>query len=71
LAVSPLYRRQGIATHMMKEAERSLRSAGCPKINLQIRETNKEAIQFYKKIGYAVDSVVSMGKRLVKDESSF
>jgi ribosomal protein S18 acetylase RimI-like enzyme len=68
LAVSPLYRRQGVATLMMTEAESRLRSAGCPKINLQIRETNTEVIQFYKSIGYAKDLVVSMGKRLVNDE---
>jgi len=67
LAVSPQYRRQGIATLMMNQAESRLRAAGCPKINLQIRETNKEVIQFYKSIGYAKDLVVSMGKRLEYD----
>jgi ribosomal protein S18 acetylase RimI-like enzyme len=67
LAVSPLYRLQGIATLMMNQAESKLRAAGCPKINLQIRETNTEVIQFYKSIGYAKDLVVSMGKRLVND----
>jgi ribosomal protein S18 acetylase RimI-like enzyme len=68
LAVSPLHRRQGIATLMMAQAESRLRTAGCPKINLQIRETNAEVIKFYKSIGYAEDLVVSMGKRLVNDE---
>jgi ribosomal protein S18 acetylase RimI-like enzyme len=68
LAVSHRYRRQGIATLMMSQAESRLRTAGCPKINLQIRETNTEVIHFYKSIGYAKDLVVSMGKKLEHDE---
>jgi len=68
LAVSPVYRRRSIATQMMEEAEKKLRAAGCPKINLQVRETNEEVIQFYETIGYSEDLVVSMGKRLVLDE---
>ena len=68
LAVSPRYRRQGIATLLMNQAESRLRAVGCAKINLQIRETNTEVIQFYESIGYAKDLVVSMGKRLEHDE---
>ena len=41
---------------------------GCPKINLQVRSTNVHIIEFYKKIGYKIDNVVSLGKRLVPDE---
>jgi ribosomal protein S18 acetylase RimI-like enzyme len=67
LAVAPPYRRRGIAARMMKEAESLLKSAGCPKINLQIRSSNSGVIAFYKRIGYAADDVVSMGKRLEKD----
>ncbi len=68
LAVSPPYRRRGIAKQMMEEAEAKLRSAGCPKINLQVRKTNTEVIHFYESIGYSIDRVVSMGKRLIQDE---
>lgn len=67
LAVLPEYRRQGHATAMVRKAERLLRQAGCPKINLQIRETNESVIQFYRRIGYARDPVISMGKRLIPD----
>jgi len=52
---------------MMKEAERMLRIAGCPKINLQVRASNVDIIEFYKSIGFSIDDVVSMGKRLEKD----
>jgi ribosomal protein S18 acetylase RimI-like enzyme len=68
LAVSPKYRRQGIGMRIMEEAENRLRFGGCPKINLQVRETNQEVIRFYAKIGYTKDPVVSMGKRLEHDE---
>ncbi len=67
LAVLPGYRRQGHARAMVREAERLLKQAGCPKINLQIRETNEAVIQFYRRIGYDRDAVISMGKRLIAD----
>lgn len=67
LAVATQYRRKGFATQIMQEAERILRKAGCPKINLQIRTTNTSVIKFYKAIGYDIDDVVSMGKRLERD----
>jgi ribosomal protein S18 acetylase RimI-like enzyme len=53
---------------MMEAAERLLRKAGCPKVNLQVREENEGAVQFYQRLGYAVDQVISMGKRLEKDD---
>ena len=68
LAVSPSYQRRGVATLMMREAESRLRAAGCPKINLQVREANQSVIRFYESIGYSRDPVISMGKRLEHDE---
>jgi ribosomal protein S18 acetylase RimI-like enzyme len=68
LAVAPHLQRRGIATQMMSEAERLLRAAGCPKINLQVRSSNTAVIQFYESIGFKQDRVLSMGKRLEADE---
>jgi ribosomal protein S18 acetylase RimI-like enzyme len=68
VAVDPAHRRRGFGRLIMAEADRLLRAAGCPKINLQVRASNKEAIEFYCRLGYSVDDVVSMGKRLVKDD---
>lgn len=68
LGVDPTYQRQGIGRALMEEAERLLRAAGCPKINLQVRTSNTSAIDFYRQIGFAVDDVVSMGKRLEADQ---
>ena len=64
LAVSPDCRRSCIATQMMQRAEEILSDVGCPKINLQIRESNRDVMAFYKHLGYANDRVVSLGKRL-------
>jgi ribosomal protein S18 acetylase RimI-like enzyme len=70
LAVSPHAQRRRVASRMMEEAERLLRKAGCPKINLQIRSTNLQVIEFYKSIGFKIDEVTSMGKRLEIDEGA-
>ena len=67
LAVSPTHRRRGIGRQLMAEVESRLRDDGCPKINLQVRGENHEAIAFYRAIGYDHDDVISLGKRLVED----
>ena len=67
LTVAPDYRRHGLGKRLMEEAEALLRGLGCAKINLQVRSSNAEVIEFYKRIGYSIDDVVSMGKRLEED----
>jgi ribosomal protein S18 acetylase RimI-like enzyme len=69
LAVAPEFQKRGIARQIMDEAERLLRQVGCPKINLQVRTANAQVIEFYKGIGFKVDDVISMGKRLETDEA--
>jgi ribosomal protein S18 acetylase RimI-like enzyme len=64
VAVAPEHQRKGFAKSIVAEAERLLRLAGCPKINLQVRTANKSVIKFYRKLGFSIDDVVSMGKRL-------
>ncbi len=68
LAVHPQHRQSGIGRQMMNKAEKLLWEKGCPKINLQVRSTNNDVIQFYKSIGFTVDDVVSLGKRLQFDK---
>ena len=67
LGVDPAHQRGGLGRALMDEAERLLRAEGCPKINLQVRTSNLGAVEFYRKVGYALDEVVSLGKRLEKD----
>ncbi len=67
LAVEPELQGRGFGRLLMGEAERLLREAGCPKINVQIRNSNAAALDFYRKLGFAADEAVSMGKRLEKD----
>lgn len=64
LAVDPEYRSRGFGRLLMAEAETRLRALGCPKINLQVRTSNPEVIEFYKRIGFSEEGRVSMGKRL-------
>lgn len=68
LAVDPSCRRRGLGRALMGEAERRLRALGCPKMSLQIRRDNPEAVAFYERLGYAEDDVRSFGKRLEFDD---
>ncbi len=67
LGVAPEHRHMGYGRAIMAEVERLLLAEGCPKINLQVRTTNREVIEFYRRLGYAVDDVASLGKRLEHD----
>jgi ribosomal protein S18 acetylase RimI-like enzyme len=67
LAVEPALQRGGLGKELMAEAEKRLRAAGCPKINLQVRPTNLGVIAFYERLGFSLEGAVSLGKRLVKD----
>ncbi len=67
LAVDPEYQKRGLGRRMMNAIEEKLKAAGCPKINLQVRRGNDDALAFYARIGYKTDDVVSLGKRLVED----
>ena len=67
LAVAPELQGRGFGRLLMAEAERMLRKAGCPKINVQIRSSNAAALAFYRKLGFSADEAVSMGRRLEED----
>lgn len=67
LAVAPRARRRGHARTLMAEVERLLLDRGCPKVNLQVREGNDEALGLYAALGYGRDASVSLGKRIIPD----
>ncbi|MEH1940036.1 MAG: GNAT family acetyltransferase [Nostoc sp.] len=62
VAVNPHYQRQGIGSKLVRHAERLLIAMGCLKINLQVRVSNAEVVEFYRKLGYLVEERISMGK---------
>lgn len=64
VAVKPSHRRQGIATLLLREAERRLEALGCPKINLQVLAGNTAAVNLYKSLGFDVEDRVSMSRRI-------
>lgn len=68
LAVAPDRRGKGHARALMAEAERLLIERGCPKIMLMVRADNDTVIGMYEGLGYATESTVVMGKRLIPDE---
>src|SRR5687768_12174444 len=67
LAVDPPHHRRGYARQIMTAAERLLRLESCAKINLQVRTNNSAVIDFYRHIGFEIDDVISLGKRLEHD----
>ncbi|MBI9077384.1 MAG: GNAT family acetyltransferase [Desulfatibacillum sp.] len=68
LAVTFGLRRQGLAKRIVSHAENALLSLGCPKINLMVRKSNGDVLDFYRKIGYQTDSVLVLSKRLFEDK---
>lgn len=69
LAVGPDRRGRGYGRAMMDAAIALLADRGCPKVNVQVRRDHDDAIAFYRALGFGTDDVVSLGRRLVDDES--
>ena len=67
LAVDPARRGQGIGRELMIAAEDWLRGHGCPKIQLMVRSGNVEAKGFYAALGYEVQDVATIGRRLDRE----
>ena len=58
---------QGYGKRLMAKLEELLVAMGCPKLNIVVRATNKNVLNFYDKAGYGTDDVISLGKRLIPD----
>ncbi|HEY9617613.1 MAG TPA: GNAT family N-acetyltransferase [Microcoleaceae cyanobacterium] len=57
LYVAPEYRRQGIGTALMQQAEAWARSRGDRQIGLQVFQTNQPAVNLYHQLGYQTQSL--------------
>ena len=67
LAVDSAFRKHGFGRALMRRVEQDLAAMGCPKLNMQIRSSNVEALAFYRGLGYEQDDAISFGKRLIAD----
>jgi ribosomal protein S18 acetylase RimI-like enzyme len=67
LAVAEPYRRRGFGRILMQYVEARLKAMGCPKLNMQVRATNRAVVAFYARLGYAEEQNISLGKRLIPD----
>ena len=68
VAVTPEARGRGVGARLVREAERRLTELGCPKLNLQILESNRQVVGFYERLGFRVERRVSMGRVLPPGE---
>ena len=64
VAVSPGHRRRGVGTALVRHAVAALRTAGCTKVNLQIRATNLAVRGFYESLGFEAEERLSMGMHI-------
>ena len=64
VAVDPDCQRHGIGSALIRHVEEALILRGCLKVNLQVRTTNAAVIAFYTQLGFDVEEIISMGKRL-------
>jgi ribosomal protein S18 acetylase RimI-like enzyme len=64
VAVRPDLQRRGIGRALVAHLEMALLSLGCPKVNLQVVASNAVVVAFYRRLGYAVEERISLGKLL-------
>ena len=58
-------RRRGVATTLVREAEKRVREWGCTEMDLVVEESNKPARNLYSKLGYSVVSKDTASDTLV------
>lgn len=68
LAISPRLQRSGLGADLMRRAEAYLIKIGCPKVSFCVRRDNDGVLAFYDSLGYGVDDVHFLGKRLIPDD---
>lgn len=64
LAVCASERRKGWGRTLISAAENWLTERGAPKIQLMVRDDNRDAIAFYEALGWEHQPVMTLGKRL-------
>lgn len=69
LATHPDHQRQGIGRRLMAAAEEWIMQRNIPKSQLMVRNDNDAALGFYAALGYDVQPVVTLGKRLISHDN--
>jgi ribosomal protein S18 acetylase RimI-like enzyme len=64
VAVPADRRGTGLGVAIVHAAEEWLRSRGCPKVQLMVREENEAVVGFYDALGYERTAVLTLGKVL-------
>lgn len=64
LAVRQAERSQGLGRALLAACERWLCERGVPKVQLMVRNTNRDVLAFYDRLGYTDADVVVLGRRL-------
>jgi ribosomal protein S18 acetylase RimI-like enzyme len=70
LAVRPAARGRGHGRAMMAACQAWLADRGVPKLNLMVRADNEPARDFYAALGYSVDEVVVLSRRLERPDAA-
>ena len=68
LVVDPDLSGAGCGKILIAEAEQLLLSVACSKISFCFRTDNDNVVEFYRQLGYAVEPVHLLGKRLIKGD---
>lgn len=69
VAVAPGHRGRGLGKAAVRAAEAWLAERGVWKINLLVRAENEAVRGFYEKLGYEINPVLCMGRKIGWDDS--
>jgi ribosomal protein S18 acetylase RimI-like enzyme len=67
LAVDPEHQGRGYGRNIVEHLVDLLVERGCPKLNILVRSTNEEVIEFYRRLGFTSEGILCLGKRLIED----
>jgi len=68
LAVDTVHQGRGYGRNIVEYLANLLERRGCAKLNIMVRSSNHEMIEFYRRLGFKGDEIICLGKRLIKDE---
>lgn len=67
LAVDPEHQGRGYGREIVDYLAELLKQRGCPKLNILVRSSNERVVEFYRQLGFNVEEILCIGKRLIED----